>query len=134
MRSTGRWLALAAALVALAWFAIGVRQAQDTDRATAIISGAAPLGAAQARHAQSLLHDAGQLNPDTAVDLLRAQLALRQGDRARARAIALDVTRSEPQNLDAWLAYGTASSNDRRAFVFALRHLNELAPRVGHGA
>jgi hypothetical protein len=128
-----RVLAILAALAATVWFAIGIRQAHDTDAATAIVTGASPVTAARARQADALLHDAKQLNPDTDVDLLRAQLALREGDRARARALALDVTRAEPQNLDAWLVYGTASSNDRQAFLFALRHLNELAPPLGHG-
>jgi len=128
-----RIIAVLAAGLAVAWFAIGVRQARDTDRATDIITSATPLSPARARDAQSLLRAAKQLNPDAAVDLLGAQLALRQGNRPRARSIARSVTRSEPQNIEAWLAYGAASSNDRAAFVFALRHLNALAPAVTPG-
>jgi hypothetical protein len=118
------------AVLAAAWFAVGVRQAHDTDVATSIITGAAPVTAAQARHAAALLHDAGQLNPDTSVDLLRSHLALRLGEPARARAIALSVTRSEPQNLQAWVAYGSAASGDPGVFALALRRLNQLAPPV----
>jgi hypothetical protein len=125
-----RIVAAAVAVAACAWFAVGVRQAHDSDLATTLINSPAPLGAARADRAASLLHAAQQLNPDHAVDLLRVQLALREGDRERARAIALSVTRAEPQNLQAWLAYGSASSNDPRAFRLALRRLNQLAPAV----
>lgn len=126
-----RAVALVVAITAAAWFAVGIRQAHDTDAAAGIVTGSAPVGAARASHVRALLYDAGQLNPDRTVDLLRAELALRQGDRAQARAIALAVTRSEPQNLQAWLAYGTASSNDPQAFQLALRHARGLAPAVG---
>ena len=121
------------AVLAIAWFAVSVRQAHDTDLATSIITGPAPVAPAQARRAATLLHDAKQLNPDTAVDLLRAQLALRLGQPARARAIALSVTRSEPQNLQAWLAYGTSSANDPPAFQLALARARQLAPPVRGG-
>jgi hypothetical protein len=133
MALTVRIMALVAVGVVCVWFAIGVRQARDTNLATAIITGSAPLSPAQARRASALLNAAGQLNPDLAVDLLRAQLALREGLPARARAIALSVAHSEPQDLDAWLAYGTASSDDARAFRLALDRLQQLAPTVGHG-
>jgi hypothetical protein len=125
-----RVVAVVLAVVACVWFAVGIRQAHDTGAATSLLSGSSPLSPAQARRAASLLHDAGQLNPDRTVDLLRSQLALRRGDAARARAIALGVTRSEPQNIQAWIAYGRASSGDRPAFVLALRRLNQLAPPV----
>jgi hypothetical protein len=129
-QGVSRALVAIVAVLAVAWFAVGVRQAHDTDVATSIITGAAPISPAQARHAAALLHDAGQLNPDSAVDLLRAHLAVRLGELARARAIALSVTRSEPQNPQAWLAYGSAAAHDPAAFVLALRRLNELAPLV----
>jgi hypothetical protein len=118
------------AVLAVVWFAVGVRQAHDTDVASDIITGTAPISPAQARHAAALLHDAAQLNPDTAVALLRSHLALRLGQPARARAIALTVTRSEPDNLEAWVAYGTAASGDPGVFALALRRLNELAPPI----
>jgi hypothetical protein len=118
------------AVLAVAWFAVGVRQAHDTDVASNIITGAAPISPAQAQHAAALLHDAAQLNPDTAVDLLRSRLALRLREPARARAIALSVTRSEPENLEAWVAYGSAASGDPGVFALALRRLNALAPPV----
>ncbi|HEX4010314.1 MAG TPA: hypothetical protein VHX62_09915 [Solirubrobacteraceae bacterium] len=127
-----RVVGVVAALVVCGWFALGIRQAHDANRASAFMSSASPLTAAQVRETRSLLHSAGQLNPDRSVDLLRSQLALRQGDAAQARAIALSVTRAEPQDLDAWLAYGEASTHDRLGFLLTLQHLNRLAPPVHH--
>ncbi len=123
-------LVVVGALVVGGWFSLGIRQSHDLNVTTDILSGRAPLSAAQAERAAALLHTAGQLNPDAAVDLARSELALRRGDGAQARAIALSVARSEPENIDAWLAYGTASAHDPRAFALALRHLEELAPTV----
>ena len=132
-----RWLVSllvgAAALVVCAWFALGVRQSHDLNVATDIVSARAPLTAGQARQAAGLLNAAGQLNPDRSVDLARSQLALRQGDAARARALALGVANSEPLDIEAWLAYGSASAHDPRAFAVALHHLEQLAPPVHRG-
>lgn len=132
-----RWfvslLVCAAALIVAAWFALGVRQSHDLNIATGIISGSGPLAPAQAQRAAALLERAGQLNPDTSVDVARSQLALRQGDVARARAVARDVTRSEPQNIQGWLTYATASAHDPRGFALAISHLEQLAPPVHRG-
>ena len=129
-----RWLVstlvVAAAVVICAWFALGIRQSHDLDAATNIVSAHAPVTPAQARRAAALLDQAGQLNPDRSVDLARSELALRRGRGAQARAIALGVVRAEPENIEAWLAYGTASAHDPRAFALALRHLEALAPTV----
>lgn len=125
-----RAVLVVAAVVVAAWFALGVRQSHDVDVASNIIASPGQLSPGAAAHAASVLRSAGQLNPDLAVDLLRSQLAWRSGDAAQARAIALSVTRSEPQNIDAWLAYGTASAHYPAGFTLALRHLNELAPAV----
>lgn len=124
-------LVVVLALVACAWFVLGIRQSHDLNVAEAIISRPRVLTPAQAARAAALLHQATQLNPDAAVDLARSQLALKQGEAARARAIALGVTRSEPENIQAWLAFGSAAAHDPRAFALALRHLNQLAPPVG---
>ncbi len=123
-------LVAAGALVVCAWFALGIRQSHDLNLATDILSARAPLTSAQARQTAALLHQAAVLNPDAAVDLARSELALRRGDRSQARAIARRVTESEPQNIDAWLAFGTASAQDPRGFQLALRHLEQLAPTV----
>jgi hypothetical protein len=129
-RLVTRAIGLVCALLACAWFAVSIRQTHDLNTATTLIAGSRSISGDAARHAAALLDSAGQLDPDRMVDLERSQLALHEGDPARARAIALSVTRAEPRNIDAWLAYGSASSNDRRAFQSAYRHLQQLAPPV----
>jgi predicted Zn-dependent protease len=118
------------AVLMCAWFALGIRQAHDTDRAAAIASQSTVISAAQAPTASSLLHDAGLLNPDQHVNVLRAQVALERGDAARSRQIVEDVTRAEPQNLEAWLWLAHASGSDRALFYRALRRVRLLEPSV----
>jgi hypothetical protein len=122
--------AVAVALVVCAWFAISLHQAIDTDAASAIIYGQTVPNAQQAADAGSLLSSASTLNPDTGVQLLRSTLAYERGDDARARQLALAVTRQEPLNLQAWLTFGRASSGDPQAFHLALTHVDELAPAL----
>ncbi len=125
-----RILAAIAAVAVCAWFVIGIRQAHDTDAATAIISSASALTPAAAAHATALLNAAGELNPDREVDLLRSQLALRQGDLALARRLALSVARREPLNAEAWLALGQAAGGNRATQLLAFAHVYQLAPPI----
>jgi hypothetical protein len=118
---------LAVALVACAWFALGARQARDIAHATAIVSSGSPLTTSQASHADSLLSDAGTLNPDSQVDLLRAQVAFAAGKRGQAFGITRRVTAREPQNLLAWLWFERAAPNLKTFYVGAY-HLLILAP------
>jgi hypothetical protein len=98
-----RGLLLAFAVLACAWYALGARQAIDISRATAIVTGPAPITPTAAASARSLLDNAGVLNPDTTVDVLRGRLLLRQGEPRRALPILERVTRLEPDNLQAWI-------------------------------
>lgn len=118
------------AFAVCAWFALGVVQTRDTDRAAAIVSSPGTLGGAAAAHAASLLADAGTLNPDAQVKLLRAQLANREGHPAAARAIVLGVLAGEPQNIDAWVELARSSQGDPHTFALALRRARALAPLV----
>jgi hypothetical protein len=115
------------ALVACAWFGVCVRQARDTDRATALLTAAGPVDAVRV---SSLLNAAAPLNPDRQVDLLRAQLALRRDDPGGARRIIQRVVSAEPMNLAAWLLLAKASRTEATTFFFALIHINQLAPAV----
>ena len=126
--AAARILIVICALLVAAWFAVGARQALDTSRAAAIAGSSARLDAAQARRADSLLRDAAFLNPDHEVQLLRAQVALAHGERARARQLAASVTRAEPQNAQAWVLLARASS--RAGFFRALKHVAALVPPV----
>ena len=89
------------ALVACAWFALGIRQAHDLGHAVSIVTSAS-VSPGQAAHAESLLNAAGALNPDVEVKLVRAELALRQGDARRAVALAAQAAKDEPQNVLTW--------------------------------
>jgi predicted Zn-dependent protease len=116
-----------AAIVATAWFGLGVYQSRAVSQARSAASGGR-LTADQARHADDLLQDAATLNPDQAVDVLRAQVALAGGDAVRSRQILNGVVRREPQNLDAWIALTRASANDFRQRQIALLQILKLAP------
>ncbi|MGH2872027.1 MAG: hypothetical protein ACRDL5_06145 [Solirubrobacteraceae bacterium] len=124
-----RVLALAFSLVAIAWFALGARQAIDVDRAQTIVS-SATLTAGQARRADSLLSAAGFLNPDTEVPLLRSQVALARGNKRRARQLAAAVTGQEPLNSQAWVQLAKASTTAAQ-FRSAFEHLGKLVPPLG---
>jgi hypothetical protein len=121
---------LALAVLACAWFVVGIRQARDVTRATAILSARVPVDAARAARVSTLVRGAKLLSPDPAVDLLSAQLAIRRGDRPRARRIAEGVVRAEPMNVQAWLWLAKASSDSPPTFVRALVHINALEPPV----
>jgi predicted Zn-dependent protease len=121
---------LAVALAAAAWFAIGVRQARDTSRASALVSGGAPLSASQARHAASLLDAAGLLNPDRQVDVVRAELDRDQGNMRGARTILKRVVTAEPDNLLAWIALAKASVGNLKDFYAAAYRIRQLVPPV----
>jgi predicted Zn-dependent protease len=120
---------IALALVACAWFALGARQAIDTSRATAIVSGASTLTPHDEQHALSLLGDAGTLNPDREVDILRAAALAERDKWAAAKRILFAVTRAEPQNIEAWFALAARSDPDRRLFLQALARVAALEPR-----
>jgi hypothetical protein len=121
----------ALAIVACGWFALGARQARDIADAKAIVSSASPLSKTQAARADSLLSDAGTLNPDSEVDLLRGQLALDEGNVARARKLFAGVTRQEPDNVEGWLWLADASAHDPVSFYVAEVRVRVLAPPVG---
>jgi hypothetical protein len=116
------------ALILAAWFAIGVRQARETDHAATVILALPRLSQSQADRLDSILAAAAFVNPDRQVDLLRSEVALASGHQARARRIAAAVTRAEPLNLQAWVQLGRTS---RGAAAFrALEHVVALAPPV----
>jgi predicted Zn-dependent protease len=128
-----RLLAVALALVSLvaaAWFALAARQAHDTAAASAIVAAGSPPTAAQTAHAFSLLRTAKQLNPDTQVDVLRAQLLLDQGRRQAARSVLQRVVASEPDNALAWEWLARASVGDTAEFFRAVLRFEQLVPAV----
>ncbi len=118
------------ALVVCAWFALGAHQAVNTSRGSAIVSGVSRLSTAEARRTLALLDDAGTLNPDLGVDILRAQAYLASGNAPVAREVLSTVTRQEPQNVEGWLWLARASGANAALFYKSLRHVRQLEPRL----
>jgi hypothetical protein len=114
--------------VVCAWFAFGVRQARDLSRASAIVSSASNLTAAQQQRADALLGAAATLNPDREVDLVRGQAAILAGHYRAARAILERVLSSEPMNIEAWVVLAQASPRDVPLVETAVRHIALLDP------
>ncbi len=121
-----RVLLAALALLACAWFALGIHQTDDLAAADHIAAAPHP-SPARIRHAEALLSSARVLNPDQTVAVTRAQLALDAGADARARAILGSVVRSEPDNLDAWIELVRASTHDPREREIAFAHALTLS-------
>jgi hypothetical protein len=126
-----RGLLVAGAVLACAWFAVGIRQARNTDRATAALTSLPTVSAAKATQITSWLNAAAWLNPDRQVDVLRGKLALREHEARRAERVLLGVTSSEPMNLQAWLILSQAGFDaDHAMFSQAVRELARLDPRL----
>ncbi len=129
-RMATRGALLVLALVMAAWFALGIRQAQNTNQASALVAPGARLTASQAAKASDLLDAAGFLNPDRQVEVLRAELRADRGDLSGARRILKGVVRTEPQNLAAWLALARSSAGDVTDFYAAAYAIHHLVPPV----
>jgi hypothetical protein len=129
-RSVLARVALGVAAVAVAaWFALGAIQSHDIDAAGSIINSQNHLTAIQADRASSLLDGAATLNPDLGVQLLRSQLAAERGDRAEAHRLALEATRKEPLNADAWVQLIHVSTGVK-VLDSELGHLAALRPII----
>jgi hypothetical protein len=124
-----RVLAALFAIVVCAWFALGVRQAREVDHATTLISAGSHISPRDAARAASLLHSAGQLNPDRQVDVLRAQLADARGDRPAAERILRGVVSAEPMNALAWVQLARSATSGP-TLRLAFRRLAVLVPSV----
>jgi cytochrome c-type biogenesis protein CcmH/NrfG len=124
-----RLAALIVAALACAWFVLGVRQARDTAAATKLVN-SPRLSSSDARAAQSLLTSAGTLNPDRQVELLRAELALREREPARSLRLAEEVVRREPLNIEAWVVLARAAfkENDAPLLKLSVRQIGRLDP------
>ena len=95
------------AVAVIAWSAFLIRDARLADVPDPRTSGA-PQGAAALAAARDL-ERARVLNPDATLEAWQALYQVRGGDDRGALTRALAVTRSEPDNLDAWVAAWAAS-------------------------
>lgn len=118
------------AVIVCAWFVLGARQAHEIAQATSIVT-VPGQSAAHLRAAASDLHAAALLNPDRTVDILRARVAIESGRMAQARQILTAVTRDEPDDLKAWVAY-TGANLGRPAARHGLAELIRLDPIDAH--
>ena len=122
---------VALAVCACAWFGLGVVQSHATDAASSIVSGSGKLTPGQAARARSELGTASTLNPDHTIDLLRAQLAVREGRSQAAIAILRQTVADEPMNLSAWLALAqTALGHNRQVLNLTIPRLATLDPKL----
>jgi predicted Zn-dependent protease len=125
-----RLLTAALAIVASAWFGLGIRQAHDLARAQAIVSGANSLSARQAEHVESLLQSAGTLNPDQQVNLVLGEVAALRNQTPRAARIFSQVAHREPMNITAWVLLAQADFGKGRPLANALAHISQLDHQV----
>jgi predicted Zn-dependent protease len=133
-----RVLAAAAALLVAGWLAVGLRATLLEERADEqltvrlALDGRDPARAGALSQAARDLDDAGWLNPDRLPRMYRAQILVALGHEERARAIAREVTRAEPDNLEIWrTALGMALAlPDRGLEAEARRRIAELNPRL----
>jgi len=112
-----------------AWFAVGIRQARDINRAAAIVSAATSLTPREASAANSLLKAAGTLNPDSQVDMVRAEVAMLEHRSSSATRIVESIVRREPMNAEAWVLLARAAYPNAALLHRALRHIALLDPK-----
>ena len=127
---TVRTFGVAVAVVACAWFALGIRQATSLTQAEAIIGAKQHVTAAQGRAATALLNHASTLNPDRQVDIDRVHVLLERNHVAQARRLANALTRAEPQNIEVWLWLAHAEGGDPQRYYAALVRARRLEPLV----
>jgi predicted Zn-dependent protease len=122
---------LTVALAACAWFALGVRASHDQNAVSSLIAAHNTLSPAQARSALAELHDGNVLNPDEALNVLRAQVYFHSGNVSRALAIAKGVVSREPSNVDGWVVVELISRQANPALNrLAQARLRQLVPPV----
>jgi hypothetical protein len=128
--SPSRVLVGVLAVVLCAAFIVGVRQAHSSNALNAMLATGDPLTPTQQRSAASDLSSARFGYPGQDVQILAAQLALREHHFARAELISLAITRAEPDNLQGWLVLAAAAliRSDRATLLRAKREEIRLDP------
>jgi hypothetical protein len=119
------------ALCVGAWLAVGYRNAKLEAKGERVVADMrhGPITPQRAREGLDALDDAGVLSTDQAPNLTEGNLRLFLGQRARAVALAHQVTADEPDNANGWfLAYLAERGPAKRA---ALERLKALDPWAG---
>ena len=126
-----RAVSIAAAIAACVWFALGIRSSHDADKVNSLIGNAKTITHAQARADDLALNDAEVLDPDQSLEQLRAEVALHEGDRTAALAIAKRIVSREPQNPYDWLLLKVLSTRiDPALNRLAQLRIAQLVPSV----
>ena len=121
---------LAASVAAIAWLAIGLREARLEAAGSAVATGPATgLTPARVARADHDLRQADRLTPHHDPAAFRARLLLRTGRPAQAVRILESLVREEPDNANYWLALERAAGRvDRRLAARARARVRELSP------
>jgi hypothetical protein len=125
-----RALGVVAAVIAAAWFALGVVQSTSEEAAGRRLATVDHPSPAAVERTRRLLDRASWLNPDQSPEIQRAHLQLQlAGPAASVRAL-LAVARHEPRNVKAWVAIAlVAAGHDPGVHALALGRIRELDPR-----
>jgi hypothetical protein len=127
-----RWLLGAGAVLACAWFALGIRASHDIDAVNALLADHSSLTRTQASTAAGRLSDAALLDPDESIDSTRAIVQARAGQPHRAVTTARAVARAHGLDLNAWLVaqYLAGGGVDPAVHRSAVAHTAALVPPV----
>jgi tetratricopeptide repeat protein len=126
---------LVAALAAIAWAAVGLREARLAESGSAVATGpASGLSAARTAQAAQDLRDAARLTGHRDPDAFRARILVRTGHPRRAVAILRGLVADEPDNASYWLALAAASRDvDPALSARARARVVSLDPVAGAG-
>jgi hypothetical protein len=130
-----RCVLVALAIVAGAWLVIGYRAVELEADATTVAPGARTAGVSseEARRALDALDRARLLSADTRPLLNQGLLLFATGRREHGIAVAKQVVREEPENIDGWLSlyYLYLTEGDSNAAAEAARKVRALNPLAG---
>lgn len=122
---------LTLAVVACAWFTLGIRSVIDQQAVTNLVDHATgPLTPRQESRALGQLNSAAVLDPDGEMDVLRAHVLLDAGHHARARQVLRALLAREPKNLEAWTVLRASSQRGTPDWRLAAARILQLVPPV----
>jgi Tetratricopeptide repeat len=133
MTAVARAGLLAAAVAAIAWLAIGLREARLEAAGSAVAIGPTTgLTPARVARADDDLRKADRLTPHHDPAAFRARLLARTGRPAQAVRILKSLVHDEPDNASYWFALERAASRmDPRLAARARARVRELSPLGG---
>jgi hypothetical protein len=127
-----RVVLVVAAVLAVAWLAVGLRAVElQADGESLLSSATAQRGASgEVREGRELLERARRFNADMAPLIAQSRLLTLLGRVRDARAAAEEAVSTEPDNVDSWIALYVVSraARDEDARARALREIRRLNP------